>query len=328
MNQAIRPRTLSKLGRLFLPREPSTDSREFTIAQRKKVFAYFDAGSRRLEGAGQLHESGAVVPALVLFRDGALLLVKAHLLARDANLDVARLDTLEGLHRFASSLDHERVKFGDRICERLTDLSSLDSLAIDRLAPSEASEIAQELSTMTRQLRELVEPMTLRQAGVTHNARLVVLISLLVVGVSVGLVRSLRPSNIAFHKKATASGSAFDTTPGAAVDGLAYGSYGFHSENGPSPWLKIDLGRKYHITEADIYGRHDCCYEQSVPLAFEVSDDGETFRQVATRERPFEMLDPWNIKLGLTVARYVRLRTLRQSVLVLSEVEVYGRPAD
>jgi len=328
MNQAIGASAVSKLTRLVLGGKNRSDCVEFTLPQRNRVFAHFDAGIRRLEGARRLFESGTIVPALVLYRDGALFMMKARLAASDASTDVARTGVVDLQRQFVDTLDEGQKIFGARLCEALGSLESVDGIAPDRLPRGEAAEMAEELAGLTRQLRELVEPASLREVSRVSHARWAVLIAILVVAV-LGVLRwTLHPSNIALHKRATASGTAAPTSPAAAVDGKAYGNDGFQS-NGPSPWLTIDLGRRYAITEADIYGRHDCCFDQSVPLAFEVSNDGETFREVAKREAPFEMFNAWNIKFSsANVARYVRLHTLKDSVLYLNEVELSGWAAD
>lgn len=72
-------------------------------------------------------------------------------------------------------------------------------------------------------------------------------------------------------------------------------------------------------------GRADCCYDQSVPLALEASNDGAHFRRVAVRWQPFSQSEPWLIEPPSLAARFVRFHTLRDSVLVLSEVQVFGR---
>ena len=66
---------------------------------------------------------------------------------------------------------------------------------------------------------------------------------------------------------------------------------------------------------------------QSGNAGVEISDDGKTFQTVGTRTEPFTESDPWKLRADPAAGRYVRLRTTRRAVLVLSEVEVYGRPA-
>jgi hypothetical protein len=91
-----------------------------------------------------------------------------------------------------------------------------------------------------------------------------------------------------------------------------------------SPWLSIDLGRAFAITRVKVFGRGDGYYDQSIPLALEVSDDGTTYQQIALRNDPFSEYDPWVVRPSALVTRYLRLRTMRHSYLVLGEVEVNG----
>jgi hypothetical protein len=132
--------------------------------------------------------------------------------------------------------------------------------------------------------------------------------------------------NLARQASVTSSSRDFDTRPENVTDGYRYGQLGFHSAVEKSAWLELDLGRPQVITRVQAYGRGDCCFDQSVPLALEVSDDGADYRRVAVLKRPFTQYDPWVIRPQALVARFVRFRTLRRAPLVLSEVEVYGHP--
>jgi hypothetical protein len=141
-----------------------------------------------------------------------------------------------------------------------------------------------------------------------------------------GLRKMAAPPNIALRKPVTSSGTAFGMKPEGAVDGKRYGTYGFHSELGKSPSLTIDLGAPHEISHIDVYGRHDCCFEQSVPMVVESSLDNQTFTPIAQRDAPMDHALPWSIPVRYVKGRYIRLRTARESYLVLTEVEVQGRP--
>jgi hypothetical protein len=138
----------------------------------------------------------------------------------------------------------------------------------------------------------------------------------------------LSPKSVAKGKPAVSSSTMFGTLPAAAVDGSKSGAYGFHSGLEDSPWLSIDLGRRYAITGIKVYGRGDGIYDQSIPLALEVADDDASYRALATRTEPFSADDPWVLRPAGVVARFVRLRTMRKSYLVLGEVEVFGKKAN
>jgi hypothetical protein len=110
------------------------------------------------------------------------------------------------------------------------------------------------------------------------------------------------------------------------VDGHAFEQrFGFHTESESHAWLQIDLGRPYDLTGARIFGRHDCCFEQSTPMSFLVSDDGREFRDVALRGEALDQVDPWELQLDHVRARYVRVARTQAGVLVLSEVQVFGQ---
>jgi hypothetical protein len=165
-----------------------------------------------------------------------------------------------------------------------------------------------------------------RERG-TERAQRIVAVGVIVIAVLAQVwACATRPLNLALHREVHASSEALSTTATGAVDGIRYGAQlGFHSAEQDEPWLSVDLGRQVAINRVAAYGRSDCCFDQSIPLAFEVSDDGTAYRTVARREEPFSQPDPWILKPRGLTARFVRFRTLRHSFLVLSEVEVYGR---
>jgi hypothetical protein len=138
------------------------------------------------------------------------------------------------------------------------------------------------------------------------------------------VLRVTAPKNLARDKPAVASSYMFNTVAAGAVDGSKNGTYGYHSLIEDSPWLTIDLGRPHLIDRIKVFGRGDGYYDQSIPLALEVSDDGTTFQQIALRSDPFSEYDPWVVKPGAIVTRHLRLKTMRRSYLVIGEVEVNG----
>jgi hypothetical protein len=153
------------------------------------------------------------------------------------------------------------------------------------------------------------------------------------VSVAWGLLALYRDSglahpNVARGKPATSSSRAFGTEPSGAVDGNRYGQLGFHSAEEDGPWLVIDLERRTRLDRISVFGRADCCFEQSLPLVVEASDDGVSFRTIAERAAPFSQYQPWVLRPRTPpIGRFLRLRTKRRSFLVVSEVEVRGEDA-
>ena len=140
----------------------------------------------------------------------------------------------------------------------------------------------------------------------------------------------LRPSwyrrgNLALGRPAVSGSNEFGTTAAGAVDGQRYGQLGFHS-NLEQPWLTIDLVDAAQIDRIDVYGRADCCFDQSLPLRIATSLDGKTFETLATLNTEFSQTEPWKLNVSPpVVARYVRLKTMKRSFLVLAEVEIFGK---
>jgi hypothetical protein len=178
------------------------------------------------------------------------------------------------------------------------------------------------LHAATRWLASLVDVRSPLEIRATRLAR--ILIVTIVTLYSAAAV--LSPKNLAAHKPVTASSVALGTSAEGAVDEDDWSAFGFHSGVEDSPQIRIDLERVFLVRRVRVIGRGDCCFDQSVPLALEASNDGVRFHEVARRTAPFGQVDPWLVAGPPFDARYVRLRTLRRSVLVLSEVQVYGDP--
>lgn len=174
---------------------------------------------------------------------------------------------------------------------------------------------------VTRELSEYFRP-----GRAWHRGRVSAALALLAVVTLASTSGLRRPLNLAREKLATSSTVAHGTKPAGAVDGLRYGQLGFHSGHESQPWLLVDLGAPHSLTEVTVFGRADCCFDQSIPLVLELSQDGKHFALAGRREAPFTQFEPWEVSLRpARQARFVRLRADKTGLLVLSEIEVYGR---
>jgi hypothetical protein len=128
--------------------------------------------------------------------------------------------------------------------------------------------------------------------------------------------------NYALHQKATVSlqHPAWTIDPSHLVDGNR-AELGMHSNGSANPFATIDLGSIRRISRVVVYNRTDCCWERAVPLIIEVSEDGNKFKTVDTRNNPFKT--EWTANFSSANARFVRLIALRPTFLHLNEVEVY-----
>ena len=93
----------------------------------------------------------------------------------------------------------------------------------------------------------------------------------------------------------------------------------FHTETESSPWIEFDLGAPKKVSRIEVINRGDCCADRAVPLIAEVSGDRASWTQVARRDAPF---GSWKVSFPAKVARYVRLRVPRRTVLHLQGVAI------
>lgn len=95
----------------------------------------------------------------------------------------------------------------------------------------------------------------------------------------------------------------------------------FHTNEQLHPWFQLDLGTPApQYSRLAIRNRTDVALMRCLPLVVEVSDDGVSFREVA---RQTEKFVDWSPTFPPQTARFIRLRTDRQSTLHLESVKVY-----
>jgi F5/8 type C domain-containing protein len=97
----------------------------------------------------------------------------------------------------------------------------------------------------------------------------------------------------------------------------------FHTLADASPWFEIDLGAPTRFSSLTVRNRSDGNggeSERAVPLIVEVSNDHQTYTEVAQRKTNFSV---WKPDVGQQEARYVRLRVPRQTYLHLEDIKVH-----
>ena len=116
------------------------------------------------------------------------------------------------------------------------------------------------------------------------------------------------------------------------VDGVKNGKWGFHSGIDDNPWWQVDLEDARPISRVLIYNRCDGgTAERAAHLILMLSADGENWTEAYKHDGTvfYGQTDgkPLEVKLGGTVARYVRIQVPSpQAVIHFDEVEVYGPP--
>lgn len=328
MNRNVFSKLVQRMTALGILQARGGDWMSLPPAQRRVVLEWYEAARTRSEAANRLFDVAMHGPTVQLYRESVVMLARANLAAESSESAELGLSEAELLARFADALAAKNEGLAARLRSCMGELEGSEGLALDRAPQRELAGRAEALFVLSRELFEFVEPLTQRARDVAVYVQLgsmVLTAALLWFALA---QFALQPTNYAKHRATTASSVAYDTTPDGIVDGKEYGAFGFHSAPEPSPWIRIDLGRRYAIDSVKVFGRHDCCYDQSVPLSLEFSDDDQEYSEVAVKQNRFDQVDPWVISAKRRVARYVRLRTLRESVLVLSEVEVFGKPID
>jgi hypothetical protein len=304
-------------------------SEQQTATQRDSARAYFQAARRRHHIAQEIRGSDTIV-ALELYRAAAPLYAAAYL----ASIDQESGDAGEGdvswkthpektLDALDTALETGSIATPPAYGAARSFIVSSDMLVFDRLSPEDAEALTERLDAATAWISTLVEartPATIRRLRWTRVALLGAAVVLVLVA-AVSIARF--PSNLALHKPVQATAAAYDTTAAGVVDGQL-GRFGFHSQEDDAPFLTVDLQKPTKIAKVSVFGRGDCCFDQSIPLELEISEDGASFRPVGQRTTAFSSTNPWVVEMSPVVTRYVSVRAKHRGVLVLGEVEVYG----
>lgn len=285
-----------------------------------RIVEHWETATRRLEAARLLREAGLSHDSLILFREAGLLLAGITIGATDPASTATSLSEQATAEKLVQTLENDRRPVPVGFAQDFSTLVLTDSMAIDRLSSKEAASRAARADSITQWLADAVEPRSPRQHAAMRNLRISIAVLTIVAIPLAYAIWVVAPTNISFHKKVTASSQLPNTNPQGVVDGEVQPGLAFISSEEHAAWLSIDLGKRYVISDAEVYAANNC-----FPLAFEVSDDGNAYRTVATKSEGFVGLLPWIVKPLQVDARFVRVRLLRVGTLGLSEVVVYGR---
>lgn len=315
----------NKVREALLLEKAEQYSASMTDTQRASMRAYTEAAVRRLTVARDIRGTAQTPVALELYRQGSYFYVLAYLASKDPTFDIGTSTPESAYRKLEEVLERDAAGPPAEFARAKPFLLSTDALGPDRMPTDQGEQSAQDLEQTTRWLSRLFDVRSPKELKIARVLRVSIVAASALAIVVYFFMWLLAPKNLAKGRPAVASGAAmFSTVPAGAVDGSKSGQYGYHSALEESPWLSVDLGRHYAISSVKVYGRGDGYYDQSIPLALEVSEDGATYRQIAERTEPFSASDPWVVKPTGVTAQFVRLHTMRHSYLVLGEVEVYG----
>jgi hypothetical protein len=106
---------------------------------------------------------------------------------------------------------------------------------------------------------------------------------------------------------------------GCSSDPMCDGVLLFHTNPENEPWVEFDLLKPTTIKRIDLTNRQDCCFDRTVPLVVEFSQDRVQWIEVGRRVEEFSS---WSLKIPPRKARYVRLRIARASTFHLKDVVI------
>ena len=142
---------------------------------------------------------------------------------------------------------------------------------------------------------------------------------------SLCLGEGLRPSWSEAVQSARATSSKIVPAEDAAgaVDGRKTKSFDLHTNQDPSPWWQVDLGRAHELEEAVVEAGH--CDERLKDFQVKLSDDGKTWRTAYESKGETKGRKTFRIPFGGQAGRFLRIQVPTRTWMHLSEVEVFAK---
>jgi hypothetical protein len=289
-------------------------------AQAARVRTLVSAASTRLDAADAISEPQRAAAAMALYRDGAVMLVAAALVARDGSAEVDGLDAAGARDRLG-----DLGPVPDFVRAAFDVFSDRSLLALDGDDAEAVATRRQEAEDAAWWLRGRVEARTLERLFVSRVLRAVGIALVLFFGGRMGFQALFAPKNLALNKIVIAS-SRYPGTPDpqALVDGDRSASYGVHTQIESEPWVQIDLGGPSRVRRVRVWNRTDGYTDESLPLVLETADAPQGPWMERARKVGSFTDSPWDVELGGASVTRIRLRVAKNGYLSLGEVEVFG----
>jgi hypothetical protein len=315
----------------FLLESAERAVRALAPARQKVVRTYYDAGKRRAAVADDLIDSSSIVAALVIYRDAAVPLIIALATAFDAAATPEGLADPAAAWAAVPALARAGAipPLPAAVEEARRLLTAPGLLAFDELPAETQRAQHATVKAALQWIAERVESRTLDELRTSRRFRVgfgvagtLAVLLLVVTWASRGLTQQ---TNVALHKKVTVSqrnpGSTAPADNSGLVNGDVESTYGIHTA-GPAPWVMVDLGAVYAVTDVVVHNRADGWFDEGLPLTLELSEDGAHFVAVDHRSSRFSADKPWIFQAWGQPARFVRISS--NNYVALTEVEVHG----
>jgi hypothetical protein len=311
---------IDAIAEFFTLRRAERTVRAYVPVQSARVRKHVQAAETRLRAGRRVTDPTA---AAVLVREAVL----QYLIAMEASRDAAAPEGAaapfpalppDPARPRADPSDDARVRAA---------ITSRDPLYFDGLPSEDVERARWALDRAASMLRRNVESRTLVAVRGTRWGRAAAVVVLVLWGALTFARAKLLPKNVAYGKPVHPSSLAEMPPSGRElVDGETGASFGVKTREEDNPNVVIDLEGIYWIGTIKVHNRVEGWFDDCLPLVVELSRDGNTWEEIARRDRHFDANPPWVVDVGGRGARFVRLRVARRSYLALSEVEVYGKP--
>ncbi len=106
------------------------------------------------------------------------------------------------------------------------------------------------------------------------------------------------------------------------VDGKTRGPFDIATVITDHAYVMVDLGEVYAIERVRVVNRQDGWFDDILPVAMEISEDGAQFANVGRKDEHFET---WTVELAGRRGRFVRLIKPDHGYIAINELEVYAR---
>jgi hypothetical protein len=150
-------------------------------------------------------------------------------------------------------------------------------------------------------------------------ASLLLLTAGLTTSVILGASRLTKKQNLAAGKPWRTSSIGMTCYPQQHRCGTARTDILFHTQEEENPWFELDLRAPTEFSIVEVFNRSDCCPDRAIPIAIEISNDKQNWKEIARREETF---GTWTARVGKQKTRYIRLKSLRRTTLHLEGIAV------
>jgi len=272
-----------------------------------------EAGDRALRPVSPFRSGSGELASIVLHRECIVATLAA------LGKDLGGLADDEALRTRVTHALPESVSF-ERICELIAGRHDDAVEKRLRVEPGEAAALGTTARVLLNGVR--APERRLQDAFARRFFRvglLVAIVVLALIGAATAGSRLMAGPNLAEGKPWRASSTYARFSPDTGMVRGEPTEIFFHTNREDEPWVELDLGEPTLIRRVDVRNSQYWDPDQAFPLAIEGSLDGQAWRELGRKTRPFSR---WRLEFEPTRVRYVRAKALKRTALHLESLEV------